>query len=139
MKKIFIDADITLDLLAKREPFYEFSAELFSLVDQGKIKASTSPIIVTNIHYILSKLLGKKQAIKNIHKLTTLLKILPVDEKIIELALASDFSDFEDAIQYYTAIENNINYLITRNIKDYKSAQISVLTAEEYLKLYKQK
>jgi len=139
VKKIFIDADITLDLLAKREPFYEFSAELFSLVDQGKIKASTSPIIVTNIHYILSKLLGKKQAIKNIHKLTTLLKILPVDEKIIELALASDFSDFEDAIQYYTAIENNINYLITRNIKDYKSAQISVLTAEEYLKLYKQK
>jgi len=58
-----------------------------------------------------------------------------LNEKIIDLALNSDFSDFEDAIQYYSALENNIDVLITRNLKDYKKAQISVLTAHDFLNL----
>jgi predicted nucleic acid-binding protein len=82
-------------------------------------------------------MIGKNKATKNIQKLNALLSILAVDEKIIELALSSNFRDFEDAIQYYVAIENNIEYLITRNVKDYKLAQISILTAEEFLVLYK--
>ena len=136
MKKIFIDADIILDLFAKREPFYKFSAELFTLIDSGKIKAYISPIIVTNLHYILCKLQTKGQAIKSLQKLKTMVYILPVDEKIISLALASDFKDFEDSVQYYTAIENGLKYLITRNVKDYKNADITVLSAEEYINLF---
>ncbi len=139
MKKLFIDADIILDLLASREPFYEYSAEIFSLADTGKIKAYTSPVIIANLHYILAKLTGKKEAIKHIQKLLTLLQVLPVDEKIITLALSSNFRDFEDAIQYYTALENNINYLITRNVKDYRRAKISVMTAVDFLTIYQAK
>lgn len=138
MKKIFIDTDIILDLLARRGPFYKFSAELFTLIDSGKIKAYTSSIIFTNLHYILRRLHNKSKATKSLQKIRTLLHVLAVGEKIIDLALASDFKDFEDAIQYYVAIENNINYLLTRNIKDYKKTEINILTAEQYLKFNKQ-
>jgi predicted nucleic acid-binding protein len=67
-------------------------------------------------------------------KFKTLITVLSVDDKIIELALASDFKDFEDAIQYNTAIENGITTLLTRNLKDFKKAEIVILTAHQYLK-----
>lgn len=133
MKKIFVDSDIILDLLEKRQPFYRHAAELFSLIEKRRIKAHVSPIIFTNLHYILRKLTEKEQAVKALQKLKLLVTILPVDEKIIGLALASEFSDFEDAIQYYTAKENGLNCLLTRNKKDYKKADITIMTAEEYL------
>jgi hypothetical protein len=63
----------------------------------------------------------------------TLVSVLAVDNKIIELAIASDFIDFEDAIQYNTAIENNIKILLTRNLKDYKKALIQVMNPETFL------
>jgi hypothetical protein len=63
-------------------------------------------------------------------------KILPCNEKIIELGLNSDFNDFEDAVQYFTAIQNKLNAIITRNTKDFKKSEIPVLTAEEYIKGY---
>lgn len=137
MKKVFIDADVIIDLLAKRDPFYRFSAELFTLIDTGTVKGFISPVIVTNLHYILSRLQDKKHAVINLQKLTALVSVLPVNEKIIKLALASEFKDFEDAVQYYTAVENNLKYLITRNKKDYRPADITILSAEEYLSLFK--
>jgi len=135
MKKIFVDSDVILDLLAKREPFYPYAAELFSLVDKGKIKVHVSAIIITNLHYVLRKMTDKEQAIRSLQKLKLLVKILPVDEKIIDLALASDFKDFEDSIQYYVAKENKIDFLLTRNKKDYKTADITILTPQEFLNL----
>ena len=64
----------------------------------------------------------------------TLVTVLPVNDKIIELALSSSFADFEDAIQFYAAIENNISILLTRNLKDFKKATIPVMTPQQYLK-----
>lgn len=66
-------------------------------------------------------------------KFKTLVQVLPVNDKIIDLSLASNFTDFEDAIQHYTAIENDIKILLTRNIRDYKNADITVMTAQQYL------
>jgi predicted nucleic acid-binding protein len=66
-------------------------------------------------------------------------KVLAVTDKIVELALVSEFKDFEDGLQYFTAIENNIKVLLTRNLKDYKAAEITVLTAEQFLKGRKKK
>mgnify|MGYP003336931676 FL=1 len=67
-------------------------------------------------------------------KLKTLVTVLPVNDKIIALALESDFNDFEDAIQYHVARENNINTLLTRNLRDFKKSQIVILTAQQFLK-----
>ncbi len=135
MKKIFIDTDIILDLLARREPHYIFPAQLFTLIDKKKLTAYTSPIVFANLHYLLKKYSSNSVAKKNLRKLKTLIKILPVDEKIIEQALNSDFTDFEDAIQYFTAVNNGIKILITRNKADYKKSKIPIATAEEFLKI----
>ncbi|HSU49602.1 MAG TPA: hypothetical protein VLJ41_03400, partial [Segetibacter sp.] len=75
-----------------------------------------------------------EQAKKKLLKFKTLVSVLPVTDKVIELALSSDFNDFEDAIQYFTATESGIQILLTRNLKDYKSAEIPVMTAEQFLK-----
>jgi predicted nucleic acid-binding protein len=67
-------------------------------------------------------------------KFKTLVTVLSVSEKVVELALLSDFKDFEDALQYYTALENGVTLMLTRNLKDYKTAGIPIMTAEQYLK-----
>lgn len=134
MEKVFVDTDIILDLLSNREPFYIYSAKLFSAADNNKIKLYVSSLSFANLNYILSKQYSTAQARKKLLKFKTLVTVLSVTDKVIELALSSDFNDFEDGMQYFTAIENNIKILLTRNLKDYKSAEISVLTAEQFLK-----
>lgn len=134
MEKVFVDTDIILDLLSNREPFYIFSAGLFSAADKGEIKIYVSSLSFSNLNYILSKQYSADQARKKLLKFKTLVSVLPVSDKTVELALTSDFKDFEDAMQYFTAIDNNIKILLTRNLKDYKSATIAVMTAEQFLK-----
>jgi predicted nucleic acid-binding protein len=133
-KKVFIDSDIILDLLCRREPFYHFAAEVFTLGDQRKIELATTPVVFANVFYILRKILGIEKAKELLRKLRILVGIIPVDDKIIDLALNSPFADFEDGLQYFTARENEINILLTRNIKDYKVNDLIVQTPEEYMK-----
>ncbi len=137
IKRIFIDSDIILDLLAKREPYYIYSSKLFTVIDKGDIIACTSPLIFANLHYLLRKFTSNSSALKSLRKLKTLVNILPIDEKVIEQSLNSDFNDFEDAIQYFTAVNNGISVLITRNKRDYKKSKIPILTAEEFIKTWK--
>ena len=133
-RKIFVDTDVVFDLLAKREPFYTYAAQLFTNADKQEVTICVSSLCFGNLNYILSKHKSAIEARKILSRFKVLVTILPVDDKIIELALNSDFKDFEDAIQYYCAIENGINILITRNLKDFKSVRIPVLTAEEFVK-----
>ena len=131
---VFVDSDIILDMLAQREPIYIFAAKLFTLVDQKKIKAFTSPLVFANLHYILRKQKSNDFALQSLRKLKTLVKILPINSKIIEQALNSEFTDFEDAIQYFTALNNKVKILLTRNKTDYKKSKITISTAEEFIK-----
>jgi predicted nucleic acid-binding protein len=131
---VFADTDVILDLLAAREPHYIHAAELFSLADSGKLNICVSSLSFANLNYILSKQFSSDQARKKLLKFKTLVTVCNVSDKIIDLALASEFKDFEDAIQYYTAAENNISILLTRNVRDFKKASITVLTAEQYIK-----
>ena len=134
MIELFVDSDIILDLLAQREPHYIHAARLFTLIDQNAVVAYTSPLIFANLHYLLKKQSSNLLALKNLRKLKTLINILSIDEKVIEQSLNSEFNDFEDAIQYFTAVNNGITLIITRNKTDYKRSKIDVLTAEEFLK-----
>ncbi|PWT77481.1 MAG: PIN domain nuclease [Bacteroidetes bacterium] len=133
MEAIFADTDIALDLLSERDTHYEYAAGLFTLADKGKLLVSVSSLSFANLNYLLSKQHSQKEARRILNKFKILVNILAVDAKIIDLALNSEFRDFEDAIQYYTAIENNIPTLITRNLKDYKHAEITVMTAQDFL------
>ena len=134
-RKVFVDTDIIYDLLAKRDPFYLPAARLFTLADEGKIEIYISVLSLPNIHYLLSKQASEEEAKQILRKFKVLVHVTPLDEKIIDLALNSEFSDFEDAIQYFSALQNEIEILLTRNLKDYKKAHISVLTAQDFINL----
>ena len=133
MENLLIDTNIIVDLLSKRKNFYQEAQELFTLADEQEIKLYIPSLTFANTHYLLSKELNSNEARKVLIKFKLLVSILPLDDKILELALSSDFNDFEDAIQYYTALENKLNIIITRNKKDFKTSKLPVLTAKEYL------
>src|SRR5688500_16855117 len=107
MTRTFVDTDICLDLLSGRKPFNAVAERLFSLADLGKVKLCVSSLCFSHIDYILYAQIKRNDTRRILAKFKTLVTVLSVDDKIIELAIASDFSDFEDAIQYNTAIENN--------------------------------
>ena len=106
---------------------------MFSLADTGKIKLCVSSLSFSNIDYVLLSQYSSTHSRQIIAKFKTLVQVLAVDSKTIDFAIASDFKDFEDAIQYACALENNLTIIITRNLKDYKKASIIVLTPESYL------
>lgn len=134
MNRLLIDTNIVLDLLSQREPFYDSASRLFTYADRNQITLSVSSLTFANTNYVLSKLKNANDAREILRRFRVLVSIIPLSEKIIDLALAdSDFNDFEDALQYYSAIESNQNILITRDIKDFKTSVLPVMTAEEYL------
>ncbi|MBI3220253.1 MAG: PIN domain-containing protein [Bacteroidetes bacterium] len=134
MDRIFVDTDVLLDLLEHREPFYKSSAYLFSKADRREIQILISSLSFTNIHYILRKKYSNTESRKILSRLRVLVTVATVRDKTIELALASNFSDFEDAVQNYTAIDNGASLIITRNLKDYKQSQLPVMNPDTFLK-----
>lgn len=132
-KRVFVDTDIIYDLLGARDPFYDAAAHLFTLADEGRIKIFISALSLTNLHYLISRKKTEDESKEILRKFKLLVHVTPSTEKIIDLALNSEFSDFEDAIHYYSALQNEIDVLLTRNLKDYRKAQITVLTAQDYI------
>ncbi len=137
MDRLLVDTNIVLDLLSERKEFIVEAQELFTLSDKKEIKLYISSLTFANTYYILSQTLKLSNARKILRKFKVLVEVLPMDDKIIDLSLESDFKDFEEAIQYHTAIENDIPILISRNLKDFKTAKIPVLTAKDYIELRK--
>jgi predicted nucleic acid-binding protein len=134
MEHVFVDTNIVIDLLQKRENFYQEAQELFTKADRKKLKLYISALTFANTYYILSKYYSSSEAKKILSKFKVLVEVLPTTDKIIDLSLASDFNDFEDAIQFYTALESNLHVIITRNKKDFKNNLIPVFSAKEFLK-----
>ncbi len=139
MSPIFLDSDIILDVFAERHPFYDKAARVLTLVETRQIRGCTSSLVFSNLYYILRRLQNRTMAVTHLRKLQAFVDIFAVDEQCIVSALNSAFTDFEDAIQYHTAKQHHISYLITRNIKDYTTVKrrvMRVCTAEEYLQLW---
>jgi predicted nucleic acid-binding protein len=136
-QKIFIDSDIILDLLARRELFYDDAAKLFILAYNKKIELYTTAVVLANVFYILRKIKGNEETKRQLKNLRLLVRVMPINENIVDIVLNSKFSDFEDGLQYYTARENSIFAIITRNIKDYKEKDIGITiqTSSEYIKM----
>ena len=133
MKKIFLDSDVLLDLLLDREPFMDNIAEIIENALSSSIKLCISPITVTNINYIIGRLENQRKADTQRKKLLKIVQVEKVDQSIINKASNSKFKDFEDAVQNYCAEESGHQIIITRNTKDYKESNLSILTPKEYL------
>jgi len=137
MIHIFSDTDIILDVITGRMPFSVEASSLFTLIEEEQIKSSTSSLSFSNIYYVLRKYASHQRVVSRLKELSELLHILSVDDTIIKNALQSGFKDFEDAIQYQTALSNpDIELIVTRNIKDYKQAELPVMTPGTFLKTY---
>lgn len=134
-RRVLVDADVILDLLLAREPFFTAAAELFLLIQDGAISGFTTPVVFANLFYVLCQRMPASEAATALRKLRLLLGVLPVDQKTVDRGLASAFADFEDAIQYYAAIGQGLDAIVTRNKPDYKAAEIPVLDAVECVRL----
>jgi predicted nucleic acid-binding protein len=134
-KKIFVDSDVILDLLAKRPLFYEDAAKIFTWAYKKKIALYSTAVVLANVFYILRKLNGNDKSKEQLKDLRLLVSILPIDENIVDMALGSTFNDFEDGLQYYTTKEQNLFGIITRNTKDYKIKDIVIQTSKEFVKI----
>ena len=137
MQKIFLDTNIVIDFLCEREDFYQSSAKIMTLADKRKIKILTSATSIANTYYVLAKYESPKFAIEKIRKFMLLCSISKMDDTVIKKAINSDFKDFEDAMQYFSALASNCDLIVTRNEKDFKSSLIPVMDADSYLKTLK--
>jgi len=133
MTKIFLDTNVMLDLLGERIPFFESIAKIATLADQKKLTLVVSPLSFTTVEYVLHKFESSESVLNKLRRFKILCQVCEVNEDIIEKGLNSNFNDFEDAVQYFTAIQSNCAIIITRNGKDFKNSSIPIMTAEEYL------
>jgi len=134
MNKLLIDTNVIIDLLAKRDIFYIDSLKLFSLADRNEVELYVSSLSIANTYYLLNDVMKLKNVRSIIRKFKVFVNPYSLNDKTIELALNDkNFKDFEDGIQYYTALEANCKVIVTRNIKDFKKSSLPVLRPNEYL------
>jgi predicted nucleic acid-binding protein len=133
VNNLFLDTNVLLDVLDHREPFYGDSAAIWSLAEKGKIRGHISAISFNNIYYILRKQQSQAVIRKTLCLLRDIFDIVMLDERILNQAIDSNFKDFEDAIQYFSASRVNAQCLLSRNLNHYKASEIPILTPTEFL------
>ncbi len=136
MKHIFIDTNVIIDFLADRSPFSEYAAILFQLAKENKIKIFISAISFNNTYYIIRKVTSHKKALKLISEIEEYVGIQETNRNILRKSIKSDFIDFEDAIQYFSAVQlGKIDIITTRDLKGFKKSELPVLSPETTVKL----
>lgn len=134
--KLFVDSDVVIDFFTDREPHANPASELFELNEQGNVKLYLSAVSINNIYYIVRRFLGQKKTIEVVELLTEMTEIVGITKKEIIQALKNNFSDYEDSVQYSSALTiKNLDAIITRNIKDYRNSSIAVMTPLNFLKM----
>jgi predicted nucleic acid-binding protein len=135
MDTILIDTDVILDFFFDRQPFAQFAAEIFVLCENNQIKGNTTPVIISNVYYLLRKTASHAIIIEKLKQLLNIIDIADMNKQVVIDALNSKFKDFEDALQNYTAQNNGIiTIILTRNSKDFKNSKLAVISPEMYLK-----
>lgn len=135
MDKILIDTDVIMDFFFDRKPFAEYSTEILNLCADKEIQGFTTPVIISNVYYLLRKTAKHNIIIEKIKQLLTIIEIVKIDKNAVLNALNSQFKDFEDALQNFSAIETgHIKIIVTRNLKDFKKSELAIVTPETYLK-----
>ncbi len=133
--KILFDTNIILDVLLDREPFADKASYLLSKVERSEIIGFLCAITITTIHYLASKSLGPKEAIQHIRALLSLFEVAPVNRLVLENALNSKFSDFEDSVLHEAACHAGAEYIITRDISGFKKSRIPAYTPSEFINM----
>ena len=137
MTKLFLDTNVILDFILKREGFANEAAIIFDLGERKKLQLYLSSLSINNLDYVVSKIESKQKSREIIIKLLSLVEILSVDKSTIKKAALSEFKDFENAVQNFCAEEANLKHILTRDLKDFKKSKLSIQTPKEFLAGFK--
>ncbi|OKH32733.1 DNA-binding protein [[Phormidium ambiguum] IAM M-71] len=129
--RILIDTNVVLDFLQERQPFVENAARIFERIDTGEIEGFIAATTITNIYYIVRRATGAVVAQNAIIQVMTDLNICAVDRDVIEQAIALNFRDFEDAVQYVCGVVHCVDAIVTRDKSGFIGAEIPVVLPEE--------
>jgi predicted nucleic acid-binding protein len=136
--RLFFDTNVLLDVLTRREPFHADSAKLWALVEAGKVSGSACAISFSNMYYVVRNLSGSRAAYRGLQLVSALFDIIPCDERIIQQAIDANLADFDDAIQFFSAVRANADYIITRDSAHFAKSHIPVAAPPEFLAGYGQ-
>ena len=131
----FIDTNVLLDVLARRHPFYAAASRIWTLAERGLVRAFVSAISFNNIYFITRKASGKEQADLALRLLRDVFEVVPMDARILNLAMDDQLADFEDAVQFHSAVQSRVRHLVTRDPDDFPGATITIVSPTEYLAL----
>jgi predicted nucleic acid-binding protein len=133
--KILLDTDVNLDFILQRQPFYIEAKEIFLSLVKGNFEAYICGITPLNIFYIARKEYGNDKTRLEISKLLQLVNVCDVNRQILQIALTSKITDYEDAVQNESAIAENLDAIVTRNTKDFKNSTLKIYTPSEFLQI----
>jgi predicted nucleic acid-binding protein len=130
---ILVDTNVLLDVLARREPFFTDSAKVWTLAETGQVTGFVSALSLPNLFYLIRRMQGPREARKALIGLRDIFSLVPLDVQITHQAIDAGISDFEDAIQFFSAIRADSAVLITRNPKHFPKDKVVVQTPGEFL------
>jgi predicted nucleic acid-binding protein len=137
--RVVLDTNIILDIALRREPHFLDSSGVFMKIDSSVVYGFVTATTITDIYYISKKEKGHQVSIDFITNLIEIIDVIGVDRQVIIESLLSKITDFEDAVQSVSAILNNIDYIITRNQKDFSESEVKAITPKEFLDLIENK
>lgn len=132
-KVVHVDTKVLLDVLGARETFYPESARVWSLAELGRVTAVISAISYNNCHYVIRRHGGTARALEALRLLRDVFQPVDLTAQVLNQAMDADFPDFEDAIQYFSALRAGAEALVTRNPDDFPRAGVAALTPTEFL------
>jgi predicted nucleic acid-binding protein len=133
MTKVFIDTDVLLDVFLEREPHHSVALRLLTDLRRRGTRCLTSAVVLANMNYILAKARGREYSVNKLRSLRRMVGVAPIDEAMVDAALAAPHRDFEDSLQFHCANGSGIETLITRNAKHYPKGRLRVTSPVEYL------
>jgi len=136
--KVFVDTNVLLDVLARREPFYVAAAQVWSLAERGEVQAFVSAISFNNVYYIVRKAENKRKADQALRLIRDVFHVVAPDSQIINQAIDAGLTDFEDAVQFHSAVRARAVHLVTRNPHDFPKSDLSILTRDEFLAVWRE-
>jgi len=132
MKKIFVDTNVLLDVILNREAFRDASSVVWADCETGKARGMMAAVSLNNVHYIVAKRLGKEKALQAVRILLGIFTVVPLDEKVLRLAVDLPQKDFEDALQLYSAVLGKADVLVTRDMGHFATDLLPVVSPAGY-------
>ena len=138
MKRVLFDTNVILDIILERLPYYDDAAKLFMLIDERVIAGCVTASSITDIYYVTKKAKGHAIALALITDIIDILDVIGISRRVIVDALRSSMKDFEDAVQVSAATFAEIEYIVTRNTRDFDSALLPVYDPANFIEMIRE-